>query len=136
MLHQRTNEYGVITVDNAFLNQLIKESLKPYEGRVWKANYKGRSQDFMIKLGNMDALSELTVKQTDKGIFIRVPLLIRFGLSMGDLAHAVIHNISDALVNDLELEIDDIEVCITGMIMQKGIAKRNVTYRYRNNGSD
>ncbi len=133
MLHQETNEYGVITVDNAFLNQLIKDSLKPFEGRVWKANYKGKSQDFLIKLGNYDALSEQVVKETEKGIYIRIYLLIKFGLSMGTMSKSIIDNIADTLTNDLGLNIDDIEVVITGMIMTKGIAKRNVVYKYSNN---
>ena len=131
MLHQETNEYGVITVDNAFLNQLIKESLKPYEGKVWKANYKGGSHDFMIKLGNYDSLSEMDLKETEAGVYIRIYLLVKFGVSMGTVAKALIDNISDSLENDFDLKIDNIEIVITGIIMKKGIAKRNVVYKYK-----
>ena len=58
MLYQETNDYGVITIDDSFLNQLIKDSLRPYEGKVFRANYKGGSQAFMIKLGMIDVYSE------------------------------------------------------------------------------
>ena len=134
MLYQKTNEYGVISVDNTFLNQIIKDALKPYEGKAWKANYKGRSQDFLIKLGNFDMLSEQVVKETEKGIYIKVYLMVKFGTSMGAVSRAVINDLTDVLSNDLDLEIDDIEVVISGMIMTKGIVKRNIIYRYKDNG--
>ena len=133
MLHQETNEYGVITIDNNYLNQLINESLKPYEGKVFKAHYKGGSQNFLIRLGNFDALSEIIASESEKGVYVKIYLMVKFGISMGTMANAVIQNIADAVTNDLGLTIDDIIVEITGMIMSKGIVKRNIVYRY---GSD
>ena len=125
MLHQETNEYGVITVDNTFLNQLIKESLAPYEGKVWKANYKSKSQNFLIKLGNFDALSEMEVKTTEKGIYIRIYLMTKFGVSLGTVSGALIDNIADSLENDLELTVDNIEVVISGIITPISCRKKS-----------
>ncbi|MBP5746620.1 MAG: hypothetical protein J6W58_10015 [Lachnospiraceae bacterium] len=134
MLYQKTNEYGVISVDNTFLNQLIKDALKPFEGRAWKANYKGRSQDFLIKLGNFDALSEQVIKESDKGIYIKIYLIVKFGISLGAVTSAIIDSLADILLNDLEAKIDDIEVVISGMIMTKGIVKREIVYSYNKKG--
>ncbi len=131
MLYQKTNEYGVISVDNTFLNQLIKEALKPFEGRAWKANYKGRSQDFLIKLGNFDALSEQVIKESENGVYIRIYLIVRFGISLGAVTSAIIDSLADVLSNDLDAKIDDIEVVISGMIMTKGIVKREIVYSYK-----
>ena len=133
MLHQEVNDFGVITIDNTFLNQLIRDSLKPFEGKVWRANYKGKGQDFLIKLGNYDALSELIVNESEKGVFIRIYLLAKFGVSLGSVADSLIDNISDVLKNDLGLKIDNIEVVFTGLIMKKGIAKRQIVYQYNYN---
>ncbi len=136
MLHQETNEYGVISIDNTFLNQLIKDSLRDYEGKAWSANYKGRSQDFLVRLGTFDALSEIKASESERGIKIRIPLMVKFGLSMSTLADHVIKYIVDTLKNDLGLKIDEIEIIITGMIMSKGIAKRSVVFRYIGNAQD
>ena len=135
MLHQETNEYGVISVDNTFLNQLIKESLKPFEGKVWNAHYKGKSSDFMIKLGNIDGLADREVRESERGVYIKVYLLVKFGVSMSAVSSALISNISEVLENDLELQIDNIEVVITGVIMSKGTVKRDIVYSYRNDES-
>ena len=131
MLYQETNEYGVISIDNTFLNQIIKESLKPYEGKAWKANYKGKSSDFFIKIGNIDALADQEIKESEKGIYIKIYLIVKFGISMGSVSKAIIDNITDVLINDLELKVDDIEVVITAMMMNKNIVKRNIVYNYR-----
>ena len=136
MLYQETNDYGVISIDNTFLNQIIKEALKPYEKKAWKAHYKGKTSDFLIKLGNIDALAEQEIKQTEKGIYIKTYLIVKFGSSLGTIAGAVINEIADVLGNDLELEIDDIVVEISGLKMEKGIVKRSVVYSYRQDGSE
>ena len=136
MLYQKTNEYGVISVDNTFLNQLIKEALKPFEGRAWKANYKGRSQDFLIKLGNFDALSEQVIKESENGVYIRIYLIVRFGISLGAVSSAIIDSLADVLSNDLDAKIDDIEVVISGMIMTKGIVKREIVYSYKHKNDE
>ena len=136
MLYQKTNEYGVISVDNTFLNQLIKDALKPFEGRAWKANYKGRSQDFLIKLGNFDALSEQVIKESENGVYIRIYLIVRFGISLGAVSSAIIDSLADVLSNDLDAKIDDIEVIISGMIMTKGIVKREIVYSYKHKNDE
>ena len=136
MLHQETNDYGVITVDNTFLSQLVRESLKPYEGKVWKANYKGKSSDFMIKLGNMDALAEQELRESEKGIYVKIYLIVRFGQSMSTIANKLINDIADTVINDLEAKIDNIEVMISGVMMKKGVVKRNLVYTYKKHAEE
>ena len=136
MLYQETNEYGVISIDNTFLNQIIRESLKPYEGKAWKANYKGKSSDIFIKLGQIEALADQEIKESERGIYIKIYLIVKFGISLGAVTGAIINNIADVLKNDLELEIDDIEVVITAMMMNKNIVKRDIVYSYRQNGDE
>jgi len=131
MLHQETNDYGVISVDNTFLYQLIKDSLRPYEGKVYRANYKGRTSDFIIKLGNIESLADQEVRESERGIYIKIYLMVRFGISMGTMAKKVIDNIAETLINDLGLQIDDIVIVITGLFMTKGIAKRHIVYTYK-----
>ena len=136
MLHQETNEYGVISIDNTFLNQIIRESLKPYEGKAWKANYKGKTSDIFIKLGNMDALADQVIKESDKGIYIKVYLIVKFGVSLGAVTGSIINNLADVLENDLELKVDNIDIVITAMMMNKNVVKRDIVYSYKDHDEE
>lgn len=125
MLYQERNNYGVISVDDTFINKLVKDILKPFDGKVWVANYKGRQQNFIIKLGNTESLAEIEVEQRESGVFVRVYIMTRFGVSIGQISKTLINGIYSSLHDDLELEIDNIEIVLTGVISSKGIAKRN-----------
>ncbi len=132
MIYQEKNEFGVITVDDAFLNQLIKESLHPFEGKVWLANYKGRSSNFAVKLGNIDSLAEKTVKTTEEGLYIKLFLLVKFGVSIREVCSSIFQSLSAAIEEDLELTVDDFVIEITGVWAKNGIGKRNMIISYKN----
>ncbi len=132
MIYQEKNEFGVITVDDAFLNQLIKESLKAYEGKAWLANYKGKSSNFAIKLGNIDSLAEKKVKTTEQGLYIKLYLMVKFGVSIKEVCGHIFDTLSAAIEEDLELTVDDFVVEITGVWAKNGIGKRSMIVSYKN----
>ena len=84
----------------------------------------------MIRLRNYDALAEKVVKMTEKGLFIRLYIMLRFGSSIGEVTTRIMDRLAFSLMTYLELPIDNIEVIVTGMV-SKNVAKRNIRTDYR-----
>lgn len=132
ILHQENNEYGVISIDNNIIIQSIKDTIKSFDGKVWLANYKGKQNDFLVKLGNFDSLSQIDLSEGPDGIYVRVYIITRFGMSISTVVNELFHVLSNILSEDLELRIDDIVVELTGVVSSKGIKERSIEYSFKN----
>jgi len=111
MLTQYENEYGVISLDEGLVYQLISDSLKPWEG---KARIAGDRE----------------VRLSENGIYIFVPLGLKFGSSISEISRSVIAYIADAVANSLELPIDDIVVKIAQISTSKTTVKKGIKISY------
>ena len=123
MLYREVNQIGAI-------DEIIADTLRPYEDKVWLANYKGPVSDVMVRLGNFDSLAETVVKMTEKGLFIRLYVMLRFGLSINETTAGIMDNLAFSLLEYIELPIYNIEIIVTGML-SKNVAKRNIKMDYR-----
>ncbi len=130
MLYREVNKMGAITINRDVVDEMIIDAFRPYEDKAWLANYKGTVSDVRIRLGNYDALAEKVVKMTDKGIFIRLYVLLRFGCSINEVTAGIMHNLAASLMQSLELPIYNIEIVVTGML-SKNVARRNIRMDYR-----
>ena len=112
---------------------MIARGIRPYRGKVWIANYKGiQTDDWMIALGNIGALAEKKISLDDDGkVFVRVYLVIRIGTSIRDAAGSIIDSVVRGVTSQLQLELSDVEVRVTGMMSPKGkVVKRNIVISY------
>lgn len=130
MLHQEKNEFGYITIDESLISQVIYEVIKSFNGNVWLANYKGKQNDLIIKIGDFDALSQLDISETDNGILVKIYIMTKFGQSISAVVNKVFDAVSKTIIDDLCLQIDNIVVELTGVISSKSIGKRNSTYSF------
>ncbi|MGI6719623.1 MAG: hypothetical protein ACOX4E_01850 [Anaerovoracaceae bacterium] len=130
MLHREVNRYGAISIDRAVVDGWIDQVFAAHRDKVWLAHYRGAVSDVMIRIGNIDALAESDVRFTEKGLFVRLYVVIRFGCSIREVTSDLMDGLADYLTSYLELPIDNIEVIVTGML-SKNIAKRHVKKDYR-----
>ncbi len=130
MLYTEVNHIGAISIDQAVVEEMIDDAFRSCGDLAWLANYKGGVSDVMIRLRNYDALAEKVVKMTEKGLFIRLYIMLRFGSSIGEVTTRIMDRLAFSLMTYLELPIDNIEVIVTGMV-SKNVAKRNIRTDYR-----
>jgi len=130
MFYREENQIGSIGINKNVIDEMITDAFRPYEGRVWLANYKGAVSDMMVRLGNFDSLAESLVELTEKGLFIRLYVMMRFGQSINEMTAAIMDHLAFSLTEYVELPINNIEIILTGML-SKNVAKRNIKMDYR-----
>ncbi len=130
MLAKDKNEYGFISINSILLDQIIHKALEPYRGKVWLADYKGPSSDTLFRLGGFDALAEKEVVNDEKGLYIKLYLVLSFGTSISTACRDIIFSIADAAESMLQVEVRDVAVQVTGVYSKK-IAQRDISYSLR-----
>ncbi|MDD3537212.1 MAG: hypothetical protein PHH65_02990 [Eubacteriales bacterium] len=130
MLYREVNTIGAVSINHSVVDELIADAFQPYEKKAWLANYKGGVSDVMIRIRNFDALAEKVVTMSEKGIFIRLYIMLRFGSSIADVTGGIMDRLAFSLMEYLELPIDNIEIVVTGML-SKNVARRNIRTDYR-----
>ena len=112
MLTNIKNEYGIITYNEALVNQILSQAIKPWEE---KAKYAG----------------EREIRFSDDGLFIYAGISIRLGYSMKDVAGSIIEYTADAVEKMLQLPVEDIVIEIIQMTTARSVVKRNEKYSLR-----
>lgn len=130
MFYREVNQIGAISVNKAVIDEIIADAFRPYEGKVWLGNYKGSVSDMKVRLGNYNSLAETVVKMTEKGLFIRLYVMMRFGQSINEMTAGIMENLAFSLMEYMEIPIYNIEIVVTGML-SKNVAKRNIKTDYR-----
>lgn len=111
MLTQIENKNGIISYDNALLDQAILESLADYKGR-----YKLLKKECVMK---------------EDGLSISINVHLKFGTSINDFSNHVFTYISNLIENSFELTLSCITLNILG-IYSKKLSKRNIKIEFNN----
>ena len=123
-------EYGVVSYGNPLFYKTIDDALAPFKGEVFLANYRGAFMDALVEAKQFTWLAERHVSASSKGVFIKIFVMIKFGVSISKTTSAILNSIASELTSIYELPIDDIEIVVTGVISKK-VAKRDIHIRYR-----
>ena len=109
MFTQIENKNGLISYDNALIEQAINDSLSSFKGhfRMLKKEY------FM----------------QEDGIVISISLQLKFGTSINDFSNHVFNYISNLIENSFELPLSHISLNILG-IYSKKLLKRKIEIEY------
>ena len=130
MLYREVNHIGAVSINHSVVDEMIADAFLSCEDKAWLANYQGAVSDVTIRLRNYDALAEKVVNMSEKGIFIRLYIMLRFGSSISEVTAGIMDRLAYSILEYLELPIDNIEVVVTG-ILSKNVAKRNIRVDYR-----
>ena len=116
MLARINNELGAISIDENIINEVIAETIRSFKGNV--RAYKN-AQNRQIKM-------------TEEGVFIHVELVLKIGTSISEVAGSLIDALRRLVEEQLELEIDNIEVKISGMQSFGKTMPRDILYDSKN----
>ena len=111
MLTQIENNKGIISFDNAIIDQIISEALSKYRGcfRFVKKNFE----------------------MHEEGVNITISLLLKFGTSISEFSNHVLTHIANVIENSLELPVNSIKLNINGVYSKK-LSKRDIEIEYNN----
>ena len=112
MLMKENNEYGVITLNDALISQIMSEAIRPWNGT---AKYVGERQ----------------VRFSDDGLYVYAGVSLRIGSSISETAKGIIDNIVRTVTDSLELPIEDVVIEVVQMTTAKNAVERSIVFSAR-----
>lgn len=125
MLYKIEFTEGYIAIDKAVIGRIVMEALSHFNGRVWLSNHKGKVIGLKQRRANYDLSDHMDISMCEKGLDLRVFIVIRFGTSIGMITEQLIQEIKHDLERFTRIEANSIAVVVTGLI-SKQITKRNI----------
>lgn len=112
MLTKENNEYGVITLNDALISQIMSEAIKPWSST---AKYSGERQ----------------VRFSDDGLYIHAGISVRIGSSISETAKGIINGIVRAVRDMLELPVEEVVIEVVQMTTSRNAVSRNIVFSSR-----
>lgn len=128
MFYKIESQFGHISVEKAVIGKLVTEAVASFGGKILLANKKKKMPGFVAKIGGMDDASNMEFVWGEKGLDIRVFIMIRFGTSISRTTDQLIQFIKSGLEEHLDIQANSVAVVVTGMF-SKQIAARNIEVR-------
>ena len=125
MFYKLENEEGYITIEKAVLGKIIIEEVKKFNGKVLISSQKGKVAGIVSKIGGIDDMSYIDISMGNKGLDVKVYIVIKFGTSIGMVTNQLIDGIQEGIIQYTGIAPNSVAVVVTGMI-SKQIAKRNI----------
>lgn len=131
MIYLEKNEYGVISLDDSYIHQIIKDSIRPFGEKVHIFEYKDSQANYLKYFTINNDYQKLSFSFENDEIYLRIPLVVSLGQSLSTVANSMISAISDSIINDLQLDIKNIDIVITAVHTNKAFSKRNLVFSYK-----
>ena len=129
MLYKEKNEYGIISLDEILIEQIINDALAPYKGSVYLAYYRGTVSDIFIRMGNFKAMEEKIVRLTEDGLYVKLFLMVKLGTPLRSTLEDIVQSVARRIKEELEIEVDNVVAVVTAMY-SKQASKRNIVVKY------
>lgn len=128
MLYKEETQNGSIVIEKAVFAKIIAETVMQFNGKVVISNYKNKATTFVAKIGVMDEINNMDITVGEKGLDIKLYILVKFGTSISMVTNTLINDIHDRIYEFTSIEPNSVAVVVTGMI-SKNIVKRNIEVR-------
>lgn len=128
MLYKAKTEKGNILIDKAVIAAIVAKAAEQFHGKVIISNYKSKGNAFSLKKTVSDDVNSIEITLGDRGLDIKVYIVVRFGTSIGMVTNTLINTIYEDVKTYTGIEADSVSVVVTG-IVSKNIARRNIEVR-------
>ncbi|WP_312649153.1 Asp23/Gls24 family envelope stress response protein [Aminipila sp.] len=128
MLYKEETENGSIIIEKAVIAKIVTETVFPFNGKVLISNYKNKATTFAAKIGVTDDINNMEITMGEKGLDIKLYIVVKFGTSIGMVTNTLINDIHDKVYELTSIEPNSVAIVVTGMI-SKNIARRNIEVR-------
>ncbi|QHI73825.1 Asp23/Gls24 family envelope stress response protein [Aminipila terrae] len=131
MLYKEETENGSIIIGKAVIAKIVTETAAQFKGKVLISNYKNKATAFAAKIGVTDDINNMDITMGEKGLDIKLYIVVKFGTSIGMVTNTLINDIHDKVYQYTSIEPNSVAIVVTGMI-SKNIARRNIEVRRDN----
>lgn len=128
MLYKEETENGNIIIEKAVIAKIVAETVVQFNGKVFISNYKNKATTFAAKIGVTDDINSMDIIMGEKGLDIKLYIVVKFGTSITKVTNTLLNEIYDKVYEFTSLEPNSVAIVVTGMI-SKNIAKRNIEVR-------
>lgn len=119
------SDLGTISFSKGIIGRIIAEAVDSFNGKVIISNHRGKVPGLVSKIGGMDESSTMDIALTEKGLDIRIFIVLRFGTSITQVTNYLVDEIHNKIRDMTGMEPNSVAVVVTGMI-SKNIAPRHI----------
>jgi len=126
MLYELKTPEGPISISKNVIGRIVFVSVRKLKGKVIIANRKGKTPGIGKKPGVIDAINNMDITMGERGLDIKLYVVINFGTSIGLVTDNLISEISSNIRELTGLETNSVAVFVKGMISNQQVSKRNI----------
>ncbi len=126
MLSIEKSEHGDIRIATSIVGKIILAEVAKYDGKVIVTNRKGKLPSRFHQLGGADDMDNIEITMDEKGLSIRLYVLLRFGTSISATKSELIMSITDSLRRLVGIEPSSVVVIVAGMSLGKSKPKMDI----------
>jgi len=109
-------EQGNIVITKKVITRIIIDAVEQFEGKVFITNQNGKLFGAFSRLGGLDETSNTEISFSDKGVDIRVFIVVRFGTSIGMVTTQLMDDIQSKVQRAMGVETNSLSVVLVGTI--------------------
>jgi len=117
---------GSISVTKTVIGRIVIHSVKKFSDKVVISNHKGKVPGLVKKISGRDVINNMDITMGEKGLDLRIYVVINFGTSIGKITNNLIEEIHTGIKEAVGVEPNSVAVVVTGIISKQQMSRRNI----------
>jgi len=109
-------ERGNILITKKVIARIVVDAVDKFEGKVFITNQNGKLFGAFSRLGGLDETVNMEIYFSDKGVDIRLFIVVRFGTSIGMVTTQLMDDIQDKVGRAMGIETNSLSVVLAGTV--------------------
>jgi uncharacterized alkaline shock family protein YloU len=109
-------ERGNILVTKKVIDRIVVDAVDKFEGKVFITNQNGKLFGAFSRLGGLDETVNMEINFSEKGVDIRLFIVVRFGTSIGMVTTQLMDDIQDGVSRVMGIETNSLSVVLAGTV--------------------
>ena len=109
-------ERGNILITKKVIARIVVDAVDKFEGKVFITNQNGKLFGAFSRLGGLDETINMEINFSDKGVDIRLFIVVRFGTSIGMVTTQLMDDIQMGVSQVMGIETNSLSVVLAGTI--------------------
>lgn len=109
-------ERGNILITKKVIARIVVDAVDKFEGKVFITNQNGKLFGAFSRLGGLDETINMEINFSEKGVDIRLFIVVRFGTSIGMVTTQLMDDIQAGVNRVMGIETNSLTVVLVGTI--------------------
>jgi len=109
-------ERGNILITKKVIARIVVDAVDKFEGKVFITNQNGKLFGAFSRLGGLDETINMEINFSEKGVDIRLFIVVRFGTSIGMVTTQLMDDIQIGVNQVMGIETNSLSVVLAGTI--------------------